>query len=182
MKASLNGRATTPGPVISKRWNNFPVILSNELMKIFIPLILLLIPLNVLSQQETRYACSDSDKASVKKYFAETDENNKVLSDMYFTRNTGERTPLSFCWHGCVVSLPMPAFPAIARRDRLRGVIIVEAIADEKGNIFFAKAVSGPSIFRNSAVKAACSSKFKPIAFGGKTLKFRWDIIYNFIQ
>lgn len=133
-------------------------------------------------QQETRYACSDSDKASVKKYFAETDENNKVLSDIYRARNTGEHRPLSFCRHGRVVSLPMPAFPAIARRDRLRGVIRVEAIADEKGNIFFAKAISGPSIFRNSAVKAACSSKFKPIAFEGKTLKFQWNIIYNFIQ
>ena|GEM_PF-3509438 len=168
--------------MISKRWNNFPVILSNELMKIFIPLILLLIPLNALSQQEIRYACSDSDKASVKKYFAETDENNKVLSDIHRARNTGERTPLSFCWHGCVVSLSMPEFPAIARRDRSRGVIRVEAIADEKGNIFFAKAVSGPFIFRNSAVKAACSSKFKPVAFEGKTLKFQWNIIYNFIQ
>ena len=171
-----------PQSLILKRWNNFPVILSNELMKIFIPLILLLIPLNVLSQQETRYACSDSDKASVKKYFAETDENNEVLSDIYRARNTGEHMPLPFCWHGCVVSLPMPAFPAIARRDRFRGVIRVEAIADEKGNIFFAKAASGPFIFRNSAVRAACSSKFKPVVFEGKTLSFRWNIIYNFIQ
>jgi len=46
--------------------------------------------------------------------------------------------------------------------------------------VISAKAVSGPTVFRDNAVQAALRAKFTPSKLSGQPIKVTGKIIYNF--
>jgi TonB family protein len=82
--------------------------------------------------------------------------------------------------NGNAVNLPAPTYPEPARRMRTSGVVEVEVVIDENGKVISAKAVSGPTIFRDSAVQAALRAKFTPSKLSGQPVKVAGKIVYNF--
>ena len=73
-----------------------------------------------------------------------------------------------------------PIFPAIARARKVGGKVEVEAEINDNGDVFRAKAVSGPDILRSAAEDALMKWKFKPASVGGVNIPSKARIIVNF--
>jgi len=82
--------------------------------------------------------------------------------------------------NGSALNLPTPMYPEAARRMRTSGIVEVEVVIDENGKVTSAKAVSGPTIFRDNAVQAALRAKFTPSKLSGQPVKVTGKIVYNF--
>jgi len=82
---------------------------------------------------------------------------------------------------GKALSLPKPAYPAIARPIRLQGTVSVQVLIDEDGKVISAKAVSGHPIFIPDAIKAATQARFSPTTLSGLPVKVSGVITYNFV-
>ncbi len=77
-------------------------------------------------------------------------------------------------------SLPIPRYPQIAIAAGAQGVVAVQILIDEKGNVLSAKAVSGHPLLLAEAVKAAYLAKFTPTLLSGEPVKVSGIINYNF--
>jgi TonB family protein len=85
------------------------------------------------------------------------------------------------CWDGCPVRVVKPYYPEAARRLKISGQVLVDAIVDEKGNVIFAKIIKGNGLLRKTALDAAYVSQYQPkITCGNRPIKFRWTIKYYF--
>ncbi len=82
--------------------------------------------------------------------------------------------------NGKAVSLPAPAYPEMARRQRATGMVTVEVVVDMTGRVISAKAVDGPVILRGAAEKAAMMARFSPTLLSGQPVKVSGQINYNF--
>ena len=82
--------------------------------------------------------------------------------------------------NGMALSLPAPAYPEVARRMRLAGLVEVEVLVDETGKVTSARALSGPPALRDVAVKAANQARFSPTKLSGLPVKVTGRINYNF--
>lgn len=92
------------------------------------------------------------------------------------------RAPISAgMLNGRAVSLPRPAYPAIARSARASGTVVVQIIIDEEGNVISASAVSGHPLLQSSAVEAARRARFTPTRLEGQPVKVSGTISYNFV-
>jgi TonB family protein len=78
------------------------------------------------------------------------------------------------------VKMVKPIYAPIAQRSNIEGRVVVEVQLDEKGEVVFAKAVSGHQFLRGSAEDAARKSKFRPAMFNGQPIKGTGTITYNF--
>jgi len=54
---------------------------------------------------------------------------------------------------------PQPEYPVLAKQARLQGVVQIEAIIDEHGNVVQMKAVSGSGILIPAAMRAVAQWK-----------------------
>ena len=82
--------------------------------------------------------------------------------------------------NGKAISLPKPAYPAIAKQAKATGTVIVQVLVDENGNVLTAHAVSGHPLLQAAAIAAARSAKFSPMRVSGKPVKVQGTISYNF--
>lgn len=82
--------------------------------------------------------------------------------------------------NGTALSLPPPAYPEAARRLRMGGLVTVEVIVDEKGQVISAVATSGPPALRDVAVQAALKARFSPTKLSGQPVKVAGLINYKF--
>ena len=82
--------------------------------------------------------------------------------------------------NGKALSLPTPVYPDVARRMRTEGVVQVEVVVDETGKVISARALSGPGMLRDAAVKAASLAHFSPTKLSGLPVKVTGLINYNF--
>lgn len=83
--------------------------------------------------------------------------------------------------NGRVLSLPKPAYPAIARAAHASGPVIVQVLIDEEGNVVDARAVSGHPLLQAASVAAAREAKFAPTRLEGQPVKVTGVIQYNFV-
>lgn len=83
--------------------------------------------------------------------------------------------------NGKAVSLPQPAYPAVARAAHASGQVVVQVTVDEEGQVIDAHAVSGHPLLQQSAVQAARSAKFAPTKLSGQPVKVTGTLIYNFV-
>jgi TonB family protein len=82
--------------------------------------------------------------------------------------------------NGIAKDLPTPAYPAIARQMNISGVVQVQVLIDEAGKVIAANAVSGHSIFKPAAEKAAWKARFGTTTLSGVPVKVSGVIVYNF--
>ena len=82
--------------------------------------------------------------------------------------------------NGKATVLIIPPYPVAAKVVRAKGVVNVQVIIDESGNIISASAISGHPLLRQVAEQAAMKSKFMPITLSGQPVKAMGVIIYNF--
>jgi protein TonB len=73
-----------------------------------------------------------------------------------------------------------PSYPLSARSARQAGVVSVEVVINESGDVASARAISGPDLLRSAAVSAAKGWKFKPSTRDGKPVKSTSAISFNF--
>jgi TonB family protein len=66
--------------------------------------------------------------------------------------------------------------PEKTKLPKLYGIVTVEVMIDESGNVVSARALCGHPVLQTSAVRAALQSKFKP-----KQTAITGSIIYNFV-
>jgi protein TonB len=82
--------------------------------------------------------------------------------------------------NGRAVSLPKPAYPAIAKAARASGTVQVQVTIDEQGRVISARAVSGHPLLQAAAVSAAQGARFSPTLLSGQPVKVTGVINYNF--
>lgn len=80
------------------------------------------------------------------------------------------------------VNLVQPAVPVsdTGNSVNIDGEVKVQVIVDEFGYVVWARVVSGHSVLRSNAVKAAFESRFMPETFANIPIKHTGIIVYNF--
>jgi TonB family protein len=73
-----------------------------------------------------------------------------------------------------------PTYPSSARARRESGEVVVDVFVSEKGKVTSADAVSGPGLFRKSAVAAARQWRFAPTTFNGVPVKVHRMITFRY--
>jgi protein TonB len=84
--------------------------------------------------------------------------------------------------NGFATDLPKPTFPAVARSMNLTGVVSVQVLINEQGDVVSAKAVDGHLLFRQEAERAAKRAKFKPTLLSDEPVKVTGVIVYRFTK
>lgn len=79
------------------------------------------------------------------------------------------------------VTFPSPQYTEIARKARIQGVVIIEAIIDKAGNVTNVKILKGlPMGLDQSAADAVKKWKFKPATLNGKPVAVIYNLTVNF--
>jgi TonB family protein len=81
---------------------------------------------------------------------------------------------------GRAVSLPVPAYPPLARSTGYSGQVVVRVYIDENGDVTNAVGQSGWPDLVKTSVAAARRAKFKPTMVCGEAIRVTGIIIYNF--
>jgi TonB family protein len=83
--------------------------------------------------------------------------------------------------NGKAVSKPAPVYPALAKAAGAQGVVTVQIVIDEEGNVITAEAVGGHPLLQAAAVAAARQARFTPTRLQGQPVKVSGVVTYNFI-
>lgn len=79
------------------------------------------------------------------------------------------------------IHAPEPHYTEIARKARIQGVVIVQAIIDKEGNVTNVKVLKGlPMGLDQAAVDAIKKWKFKPATLNGKPVAVYYNLTVNF--
>jgi TonB family protein len=83
--------------------------------------------------------------------------------------------------NGRAIRLPRPEYPSVAKARHAGGVVVVEVLIDERGNVIGACAVSGHEALVRVSEAAAREAKFSPTKLSGKPVRVIGVITYNFL-
>jgi protein TonB len=75
---------------------------------------------------------------------------------------------------------PPLEYSAIARQARVQGTVLLEAIIDEQGNVTQVRAIGGPALLFQSAIKAVVGRKYEPTYLDGQPVAIRLGVTVNF--
>lgn len=75
---------------------------------------------------------------------------------------------------------PPLEYSPIARQAHVQGTVILEAVIDEQGNVTQVRAISGPGLLFQSAIKAVVGRKYEPTYLDGQPVAIRLDVTVNF--
>lgn len=79
-----------------------------------------------------------------------------------------------------VIKQSAAVYPPAAKTLRTTGVVRVDVLIDEEGNVSEVQKASGPSLLQNSAKEAIRRWKFKPFEINGQPVKATGFINFNF--
>jgi protein TonB len=63
-----------------------------------------------------------------------------------------------------------PNYPPIARISRTEGIVVIDAVIDERGNVVQAHAISGPPLLMAAALQAVSQWKYQPTYLNGQAV------------
>ena len=77
---------------------------------------------------------------------------------------------------------PAPDYPTLARQARLSGVVIIDAVIDEHGNVTAMRVVSGHPLLIQSALNAVSKRKYEPTVLDGEPtpIDLRVEVSFSF--
>jgi TonB family protein len=97
-------------------------------------------------------------------------------------KKPGEKAPINGgMLNGKAISLPQPEYPAMAEAAHAGGLVIVQVVIDEIGNVISAHATQGHPLLQAAAVAAARQAKFAPTSLMGEPIKVSGILTYNFV-
>jgi protein TonB len=67
-----------------------------------------------------------------------------------------------------LLSGPAPIYPILAKQSRIEGIVVIEAIIDERGNVIEMHAISGHPLLIPAAMKAVSQRKYEPTILDGE--------------
>ncbi len=67
-----------------------------------------------------------------------------------------------------LLSGPAPIYPILAKQSRIQGIVVIEAIIDEHGNVIEVRAISGHPLLVPAAMKAVSQRKYEPTILDGQ--------------
>lgn len=73
-----------------------------------------------------------------------------------------------------------PNYPPLARQTHMQGVVVIDAILDEHGNVVEMKVVSGPPLLIQAAVDAVKLWKYQPTYLNDQPVAVQMNIVVNF--
>jgi TonB family protein len=74
-----------------------------------------------------------------------------------------------------------PKYPEVARQARVEGIVILEAKADEQGNVIDAKILRSIPLLDQAAIDALKQWKYEPLTIGGKARKVIFTVTVRFV-
>jgi hypothetical protein len=109
---------------------------------------------------------------------------NQAVNDVQGNQNQGQgnqkRPPIQGgVLNGKAIYLPAPELPF---GEKTGGVVMVQVLIDELGNVIDARAVSGPVGLHAAAVNAARFARFSPTLLSGETVRVMGTLAYNFAK
>ena len=79
------------------------------------------------------------------------------------------------------VNAPKPNYTELARKARITGIVIVQAVIDKQGNVVDAKVLKGlPMGLDQEALRAIRQWKFEPATLNGKPVDVYYNLTVNF--
>jgi len=79
-----------------------------------------------------------------------------------------------------LISGPAPVYPILARQSQVHGVVIIDAIIDEHGDVVQEKVVSGHPLLLQAALKAVSQRKYEPTILDGEPTPVDLRVEVNF--
>lgn len=79
-----------------------------------------------------------------------------------------------------LLSGPAPVYPILARQAHVQGMVIIDAIIDEHGNVIEEKVVSGQPLLIDAALKAVSQRKYEPTVLDGHPTPIDLRVEVNF--
>jgi TonB family protein len=73
-----------------------------------------------------------------------------------------------------------PEYPTLARQTHVQGIVVVDAVIDEKGNVVRARAVSGHPLLIPSALKDVLQWKYEPTSLNGQPVSVELEVQVHF--
>lgn len=76
---------------------------------------------------------------------------------------------------------PEPAYPVLARQARVAGIVVIEAVIDEHGNVTGMRVISGDPLLIPAALSALSKRKYEPTILDGEPtpLDLRVEIAFH---
>jgi TonB family protein len=78
------------------------------------------------------------------------------------------------------ISFPPPAYPALARSQRIEGDVLLQASVDEVGRVETVVVVNGPEALRSAAMDALSNWRFSPYVVDGHPVPIRTLVDFHF--
>jgi len=75
---------------------------------------------------------------------------------------------------------PAPQFPLLAQHAKISGIVVLDAIIDEHGNVVKLHPVSGDSLLIGAALRAVAQWKFEPTYLDGKPISIEMEVKVSF--
>jgi protein TonB len=77
---------------------------------------------------------------------------------------------------------PAAVYPILASQSHVHGMVVIDAIIDEHGNVVEEKAVSGHPLLLQAALKAVSLRKYEPTILDGEPTPVNLRVEVNFIS
>ena len=75
---------------------------------------------------------------------------------------------------------PEPQYPALARLSQVSGIVVIDAIIDEHGNVIEAHVISGSPLLIQEALKAVSGRKYEPTILDGQAVPIDLTVEISF--
>jgi protein TonB len=81
---------------------------------------------------------------------------------------------------GLLIQKTSPVYPQIAREARVSGTVVIQATISKSGTIENLRAVSGPTMLRQSALDAVKTWRYRPYMLDGEPVDVETTVSVNF--
>jgi periplasmic protein TonB len=80
-----------------------------------------------------------------------------------------------------LLSGPAPVYPILAQQSHIQGVVLIDAIIDEHGNVIQVHAISGNPLLIPSAMEAVSKRRYEPTVLDGEPTPIALKVEVSFL-